>query len=79
MLDDLDSDGLLDVVVWGMMENNNCLQPFIQTKSGSFVAGQVLTMQVTSNPFVISYGINNAEKSTALLTFVNGSRTILKY
>jgi hypothetical protein len=36
MLDDLDSDGLLDVVVWGMMENNNCLQPYIQTKSAQF-------------------------------------------
>ena len=44
-LDDLDLNGLLDIVIWGTTENNlNCLLPYIHQAGSTFVKGQTLTM-----------------------------------
>jgi hypothetical protein len=36
-------------------------------------------MQTTANPFIISFGVNNAQKTIGLLVYQNGSRVILKF
>jgi hypothetical protein len=77
-------DGLLDIVVWGTINNQNCLLPYLhinnnQTNS-SFVKGNLLTMPITSNPFVVSYGVDNGpNKTIALLIYMNNIRSLLKY
>lgn len=79
-LDDMDMDGTLDVAVWGSnTEGQNCLLPFLHNSNLSFAMAQLATMQETTNPFFISFGNNNGQKSVGLLAYMNGGRTFLKY
>lgn len=76
---DLDLNGFLDVVVWGTVNNQNCVLPFIHQSNGTFVKATQILMQPTSNPFVVSFGPNNGQKTIALAAYQNGSRVLLKY
>ena len=78
-VDDIDLNGLLDIVIWGTINNQNCLQPFIHQTNNTYIASQLLTMEPTSDPIVISFGPDNLEKTIGLLVYMNGSRAILKY
>lgn len=78
-LDDMDMDGLLDILVWGSANGSSCLLPFQQQQQNNFVQRSATIMTKTANPFVISYGPNNAQKTVGLLVYQNGSRVILKY
>ena len=77
-------DGWVDVVVWGLQDNKtNCIVSYLyspNSTNNTFVSGPQYTgINQTSNPFVISYGKSNAEKSIGLLLFLNGNRAILNY
>lgn len=78
-LDDLDLNGFLDVVVWGTVNNQNCILPFIHQSNGTFLKATQILMQPTSNPFIVSFGQNNGQKTIALAAYQNGSRVLLKY
>ncbi len=77
--DDIDLNGLLDIVIWGTINNQSCLQPFIHQTNNTYIASQVLTMEPTTDPIVISFGPDNLEKTIGLLVYMNGNRVILKY
>lgn len=43
-LDDMDMDGMLDILIWGSVNGMNCLLPFQQQQQNTFVQRTVTTM-----------------------------------
>lgn len=75
----MDLNGLLDIVIWGSVNNQSCILPYNHLPNNTYSPSSILTMQSTSNPIVISYGPDNNQRTIGLLVFMNGSRALLKY
>lgn len=78
-VDDADLNGLLDIVVWGTVNNQNCLLPFIQQSGQTYSKSPLTTTPPTSNPFLLSFGANNAQKTITLALYQTNTRILLKY
>lgn len=78
-VDDADLNGLLDIVVWGTVNDQNCLLPFIQQSGQTYSKSPLTTTPPTSNPFLLSFGANNAQKTITLALYQTNTRILLKY